>query len=239
MQATTHLPDAAPVTSQSETHAGRRIREIRQSALNMIQHALSSPYITAQQRIVATAKADACHNMTELLQWHQAVVNYVAALKAGSRQPKADVAQVVPTPPQPATPEERVPVVMAVAPKRPVIRPARRMTARQFDRWRTARQKRRQQEQFPTQPAPMWAETPQLSALPGGLYWSGKGEVPGLGDVMMVRRDGGLSGKATVKGYFHAEGFLGVVADFEKVPQRYKKSPRSRFLFGREVPCVA
>ncbi|MBG8555104.1 hypothetical protein [Hymenobacter guriensis] len=238
-------------TIQPESPVARRIREIRQSALAMLSHALSSPLISDSQRAVATAKATDCHDIWQLIKWHTAVVKYVAEVKAGVRlsHPEPEQAQA----PEPARIESQVPVVAAaVTAQQETVgpgdgqggrtrqyRPARRMSAEKLVRLRAANQARRDAVEQRRAPMPMWAETPRLTALPGGLYWSGQGEVPEVGKALMVSRNGGLSGKATVRGYFHAEGFLGLVADFEKIPAKYQQAPRSQFVFGRDVQPIA
>ena len=217
---------------QPETWAGKRIREIRQSALNLLHLALSSPLVTAAQRELATTKAEQCQDIWKLLRWHKAVVAYVAGVAAGQREPvAAPVAKPVAV--QAPAPEVASEVQQTPRPKtRLSYRPARRMSAEKHARLRTANQLRRDKAAQRTAPTPMWAEALRLSALPGGLYWSGEGQVPEVGKALMVSRPGGLSGKATVKGYFHAEGFLGIVADFEKVPAKFQQSPRAQYVFG-------
>lgn len=235
---------ALPQTAdQTESAVARRIREIRQSALSIISQALSSPLISEAQREVATAKAAHCHDINQLLRWHRALVSYVAGIKAGSRQPVADP-QPAPEPEQQlvaepvASAQQMAQPVAAEAPRR-IYRKARRMSPEKLLRLRAANQARREAAEQQRTPLPMWAEAPRLNALPGGLYWSGQGEVPEVGKALMVSRPGGLSGKATVKGYFHAEGFLGIVADFEKVPAKFQQSPRSQYVFGRDLQAVA
>ncbi|MCR5890358.1 hypothetical protein LRS06_21765 [Hymenobacter sp. J193] len=240
-------------TSQPESPVACRIREIRQSALAMLSHALRSPLISDSQRAVATAKAAGCHDIWQLIKWHTAVIKYVAEVKAGVRlsHPEPEQAQE----PEPARIEPQVPEVTAAgtAQKQAVLRgdgggqggrtrqyrPARRMSAEKLVRLRAANQARRDAVEQRRVPMPMWAETPRLTALPGGLCWSGQGEVPEVGKALMVSRNGGLSGKATVRGYFHAEGFLGLVADFENIPAKYQQAPRSLFVFGRDVQPIA
>lgn len=219
--------------AQPESPVARRIREIRQSALYILAQALSHPLISEGQRALATAKAADCHDIWQLLKWHKAVVQYVADVKAGLRPLQPEPAPAV------EAPAPAVQPVAAVAVPRRQLRPARRMSAEKLVRLRAANQARRDAAEQLRTPTPMWTESPRLSALPGGLYWSGPAQVPAVGAAVMVSHPGGLSGKVTVAGYFHAEGFLGIVVDADKVPAKLQHSPRSRFLFGSDVHPLA
>jgi hypothetical protein len=225
----------APDYTQPESAAARRIREIRQSALYILAQALSHPFISEGQRALATAKAADCHDIWQLLKWHKAVVQYVADVKAGLREVQPEPAPAAAAP----APAPTVQPVAAVPLPRRQLRPARRMSAEKLLRLRAANQARRDAAEQLRTPTPMWTESPRLSALPGGLYWSGPAQVPAVGAAVMVSHPGGLSGKVTVAGYFHAEGFLGIVVDAEKVPAKLQHSPRSRFLFGSDVHALA
>lgn len=228
---------ATAIDQLPETWAGRRIREIRQAALSILSRALTSPLISKQQRQRAEAKAATCHDLQQLLSWHSAVNKYVAAVQAGEREPRAEQAEEIIEQAAPAV----VPAVMPARQAQPkkTYRPARRMPVEKLARLRASNQARRDALEQLRTPTPMWAETTRLTALPGGLYWSGQGQVPEVGKAVMVSRPGGLSGKATVKGYFHAEGFLGLVTDFEKVPSKFKGAPRNGFVFGRDLQQAA
>jgi hypothetical protein len=52
--------------------------------------------------------------------------------------------------------------------------------------------------------------------FPAGLQWSGSGEVPAVGQ--RVRLYVNSMGEATVKAYFHHEGFLGVLVAPDQMP---------------------
>jgi hypothetical protein len=84
----------------------------------------------------------------------------------------------------------------------------------------------------------MWEGTEVLEALPAGAKWSGK-QLPALAQSVQVVRRGRVR-QARVLGYFHAEGFVGVIADYEgKVPGAVRNAPRSRCFFGSDVLPIA
>lgn len=63
---------------------------------------------------------------------------------------------------------------------------------------------------------PRFAGFPTRAGLPAGLSWSGKGEVPAIGTRVYIHMNG--FGLAEVKAYFHAEGYLGVICQPDKMP---------------------
>lgn len=95
-----------------------------------------------------------------------------------------------------------------------------------------------QQTEQQTEAVPMWMGTDERERLPVGLSWSGQ-QLPAKGTSVLVMRRG-RARQAKVVGYFHAEGFLGVIADFEgRVPSVLRTSPRSQCFFGTEVQFIA
>jgi hypothetical protein len=73
------------------------------------------------------------------------------------------------------------------------------------------------------QAAPAWAAVARVNELPGPLQWSGKGvPVPPVGARVHVRLNG--IGAGTVTGYYHAEGWLGVVVEADRMPDWYRQA---------------
>ncbi|MCA8833295.1 hypothetical protein [Hymenobacter pini] len=86
------------------------------------------------------------------------------------------------------------------------------------------------------QACPAWVGFPSLTEFPAGLLWSGRGEVPAIGDRVHIYLNG--FGAAEVKAYFHAEGFLGVVCAPEVLPAWFQRQCPGVTLghcFGREL----
>lgn len=62
---------------------------------------------------------------------------------------------------------------------------------------------------------------PTRDCLPAGLIWSGAAAVPEIGSSVTIYMNS--YGAATVKGYFHLDGYLGVICSPEKLPDWFKK----------------
>lgn len=67
---------------------------------------------------------------------------------------------------------------------------------------------------------PKYVGFPTRAGLPAGLNWSGKGEVPGIGARVYIHMNS--FGPAEVKAYFHADGYLGVICQPDKMPARFE-----------------
>ena len=86
------------------------------------------------------------------------------------------------------------------------------------------------------QACPAWVGFPSLAGFPAGLQWSGRGQVPAIGDSVHIYLNS--FGPAEVKAYFHAEGFLGVVCAPETLPAWFQRQCPGVTLghcFGREL----
>ncbi|MBF9239637.1 hypothetical protein I2I05_19750 [Hymenobacter sp. BT683] len=84
------------------------------------------------------------------------------------------------------------------------------------------------------QQCPAWIGFLTRASLPAGLIWSGTGEVPAISTRVHVYLNS--FGPAVVKAYFHADGFLGVLGEFERLPDWFRRqSPGVTMghLFGR------
>ena len=57
--------------------------------------------------------------------------------------------------------------------------------------------------------------------LPAGLIWSGAAAVPEIGSSVTIHMNS--YGPATVNGYFHLDGYLGVICSPDKLPDWFKK----------------
>ncbi len=81
---------------------------------------------------------------------------------------------------------------------------------------------------------PQWVGFPTRAGLPAGLQWSGRGEVPAIGTRVHIYMNG--IGPAEVKAYFHAEGYLGVLCQPDKMPEHLAKHGVTLgHFFGREL----
>ncbi|WP_223654094.1 hypothetical protein [Hymenobacter psoromatis] len=65
---------------------------------------------------------------------------------------------------------------------------------------------------------PKFVGFPTRTGLPADLIWSGKGEVPAIGARVYIHMNS--FGPAEVKAYFHADGYLGVICQPDKMPAR-------------------
>ncbi len=83
---------------------------------------------------------------------------------------------------------------------------------------------------------PLWVGFPTCAGLPAGLKWSGDGAVPAIGARVHIYLNG--FGLATVKAYFHSEGYLGVICAPDVLPDWYQQQAPGITLghfFGREL----
>ncbi|HEX8328123.1 MAG TPA: hypothetical protein VF629_11325 [Hymenobacter sp.] len=81
---------------------------------------------------------------------------------------------------------------------------------------------------------PQWVGYPTRAGLPAGLQWSGSGEVPAIGARAHIYMNS--IGPAEVKAYFHAEGYLGVLCQPDKMPEHLAKHGVTLgHFFGREL----
>lgn len=135
--------------------------------------------------------------------------------------------------------------------KATTTRPARRIPAARLERMRAiaaataiarelAYQARQDAAEQLLAPTPEFEAAPRLTMLPGGLHWSGQGQVPQVGATVTVSREG-HSGPAQVKAYCHAAGFLGLVVEMQQPVKRAsrKPSPRAGCVFGSQLAQVA
>ena len=84
------------------------------------------------------------------------------------------------------------------------------------------------------QQCPQWVGFPTHAGLPAGLQWSGRGEVPAIGARVHIYLNS--IGPAEVKAYFHAEGYLGVLCQPDKMPEHLAKHGVTLgHFFGREL----
>jgi hypothetical protein len=232
-----------------ETWAGKRLRELDEAARNLFLFALSHEAITLAQRERALLRAVGA-TYEQLMAWAQSLTKYALAVKAGQRQPKpepenvptveaeveVEVAELAEAEVVAVAAVQGVPVVRM---QRPQLRKAKRIPDARLARLRATAQAKRDAAEQLANPTPMWQPAVRLTALPGGLHWSGQGQVPGLGQSVAVERNGHVV-SAHVAGYFHAEGFLGIVADYDaKVPAKVKQLPRAQFVFGRQIAQAA
>lgn len=217
-----------------ETFAGRKLRELDEAAERLMREVLSSELITEGQRACAWAafyKADWSTQMG----WCRKITAYVQQVKAGTRQPRPDV--VAPVNYQ-AAPEVQALEAAAVQVQQQVEELAEQVEAA-FEQVLEVAQQPAVTALSIVEKAlvPMWVGTEEREALPAGLKWSGK-VLPALAQSVKVMRRGRVR-RAKVLGYFYAEGFLGVVAEFEgKVPAALRNAPRSQCFFGSDVQTV-
>ncbi len=124
------------------------------------------------------------------------------------------------------------------------LRPARRIPAARLARLRVAAaakaEARQDAELQLLAPTPEFAAVPRLTALPGGLHWSGPGQVPAVSATVRVNRHGQPE-PATVVAYCHAAGFLGLVVEPQPPVKRRSqpRSPRANCVFGSQVALAA
>ncbi len=84
------------------------------------------------------------------------------------------------------------------------------------------------------QQCPQWVGFPTRAGLPTGLQWSGRGEVPAIGARVHIYLNS--IGPAEVKAYFHAEGWLGMLCQPDKMPEHLAKHCVTLgHFFGREL----
>lgn len=240
-----------------DSWAAKRCRELEQAGRGMLSQVMSSPLISPEQREAAEQRAERCTDLRQLLTWYDAVKEYIRAVTAGERPARTTtvaaeaIAAEQPLAQEPVTLDEPelAPVPAAtMAPVRKMkqqYRPARRIPAERLERLRASNQAKREAFEMKRTAAPMeariipmWETAPQLTALPGGLHWSGQGEVPGVGQAVQVQRHG-VTFTAQVTGYFHAEGSLGLVGELVKAPAKIQRALRSQCIFGRELARVA
>lgn len=134
-------------------------------------------------------------------------------------------------------------------------RPARRIPAARLARlratatakkeataaaWEVAAQAREDARQQLLAPTPEFEAAPRLTMLPGGLHWSGQGQVPPVGATVTVSREGHTA-PAQVKAYCHAAGFLGLVVEAQQPVKRTRRQagPRAGCVFGSQLALVA
>ena len=85
-------------------------------------------------------------------------------------------------------------------------------------------------------PCPQWIGYPTRLSLPIDLIWSGDTAVPAIGSRVHIYLNS--FGPATVRAYFHADGYLGVICQPDEMPDWYKKQAPGVTLghfFGREL----
>lgn len=214
-----------------ETYATRKLRELDEAAVRLMREALSSAVITEGQRALAWVAFHKADWKTQM-GWAHKIDVYVSQVKAGLRQPRPDV--VASVEPQHA-PEVQQQEAAAVEVQQQVEALAVQVEA-EFEQVVEAAGA----ALAVVAPAlvPMWEVTSEREALPAGLKWSGK-QLPALAQSVQVVRRGRVR-RAKVLGYFHAEGFLGVVAEYEgHVPAPVLNAPRSRCFFGSDVRAIA
>ena len=130
-------------------------------------------------------------------------------------------------------------------------RPARHIPAARLERMRAtaaakkeaaaaAAQAREDARQQLLAPLPEFEAAPRLTLLPGGLHWSGQGQVPPVGATVTVSREGHPE-PAQVKAYCHAAGFLGLVVETQPPVKRARRqpSPRAGCVFGSQLTLAA
>ena len=126
-------------------------------------------------------------------------------------------------------------------------RPARRIPAARLVIVRAAHaakkaaqeQAREDKAQQLLAPTPAFTPAPRLTALPGGLYWSGKQPVPAIGATVL--RCDEHPGAVKVLAYCHADGFLGLVTEPEQPAKRTgrKVHPRAYCVFSHQLAQAA
>lgn len=204
-------------TTYSDTQAGQRLRQLDEAAAQLLQDVLTSPLITEGQRLKAWETFYATEDWRKRMAMPKAIGKYVRAVQNGERQPRPDVVSVVAVVEEVAHVQpvavEAVAEVVAEVVQQPVTVEAVAEVA-------------------------MWVQTAVREALPMGVAWSGR-QLPGVGETIVAMRQG-RPRRVKVTGYFHAEGFMGVVADFEgRVPGCLVGCHRSRCFFGSEVRLAA
>lgn len=129
-------------------------------------------------------------------------------------------------------------------------RPARCIPAARLERLRAtaaakqaataAVQAREDARQQLLAPLPEFEAVPRLTLLPGGLHWSGQGQVPPVGAIVTVSREGRAE-SAQVQAYCHAAGFLGLVVEAQQPVKRARPrlSPRARCVFAHQLAEAA
>lgn len=83
---------------------------------------------------------------------------------------------------------------------------------------------------------PAWQTAATLAQLPAPLIWSGRQPIPAIGAQVHAYMNG--FGAGTVRGYFHAGGYLGVVVAVTVLPDWFvRQNPgiTEGHFFGREL----
>lgn len=81
---------------------------------------------------------------------------------------------------------------------------------------------------------PKFVGFPTRAGLPSDLIWSGRGEVPAIGARVRIHMNS--FGPAEVKAYFHADGYLGVICQPDKMPAHLEAhSVTQGHFFGIEL----
>ncbi|GAB3720568.1 hypothetical protein GCM10027594_00600 [Hymenobacter agri] len=83
---------------------------------------------------------------------------------------------------------------------------------------------------------PKWIGYPSRLCLPQLIIWSGAGTVPAIGERVHIYMNS--FGPATVRAYFHADGYMGVICEPDEMPEWYKKQAPGVTLghfFGKEL----
>ncbi|QKG59170.1 hypothetical protein GKZ68_20410 (plasmid) [Hymenobacter sp. BRD128] len=70
-------------------------------------------------------------------------------------------------------------------------------------------------------PVPEWHGVTTLAELPASLTWSGTQPIPAIGARVHAYMNG--FGVGTVRHYFHAGGFLGVIVAVDELPEWFVK----------------
>lgn len=85
-------------------------------------------------------------------------------------------------------------------------------------------------------PAPEWVGYPTVLSLPLNLQWTSTRAVPVVGARVHIYFN--RFGSATVRAYFHAEGYLGLICEPDELPEWFKEQNPGVTLvhvFGREI----
>ena len=214
-----------PETTLPETWAGKKLRERDQSLEHMMRLSLANPLISDEQRATAL-EAFAAADWFQRAHMHMAVDRYLVGVKNGSRQLRQGarpLAQVLLTQAEQGPQERSLPAVVPVEVALEVAAAPVALPDAVADEVVAMTEEEVIAEQ---------------QAMTENLFWSGQ-EVPGTGQTIEVERRGQFRA-AKVTGYFHAEGFLGVTAEFEgRVPAGLRKTPRHTCFFGCQVRNLA
>jgi hypothetical protein len=81
---------------------------------------------------------------------------------------------------------------------------------------------------------PKWIGYPSRLCLPQSIIWSGAGSVPSIGARVHIYMNS--IGPATVRAYFHADGYMGVICEPDTMPEHLRKHGVTlAHFFGREL----